>query len=273
MEAEPRSALSIRLPAFAENVAVVRQAATGAGEALGLAEEPLENLKAVVSEAAMNAVMHAYGPAQEGGPLEVSIAGGEDRVTVRVRDYGTGFRPEPAAEGQSLRLGLPLIATMSDAFTIRCERGLGTEVSASFLLGHDRRELSPGRPPALDGRARVSVDGPGLLGPVLARLVAVYAARAGISMDRLSDTVLIGDAVSAAAEFPYDAIQVAIDGHDGAVEMSVGPLEKGGGERLLASMEVPGMGSIRRLADEMEVVEAGDGAGEMLVVRVVGEGD
>ena len=44
--------------------------------------------------------------------------------------------------------------------------------------------------------------------PVLARVIGALAARADFSVDRLSDTILLGDAVSAhdAADFPDDTV-------------------------------------------------------------------
>ena len=65
-------------PARAENVIVVRQAVAGLGEALGLTDQRVDDLKTVVSEACNNVVLHAY--EGEPGPLDVSADPGDGRA-------------------------------------------------------------------------------------------------------------------------------------------------------------------------------------------------
>ncbi len=45
----------------------------------------------------------------------------------------------------------------------------------------------------------MSMPAEGLVGPVLSRVISVFAVRADFSVDRLSDAVLLGDAVAAQA--------------------------------------------------------------------------
>ena len=51
---------SCRSPPAPENVIVVRQAVAGLGEALGFRDQRVDDLKAVVTEACNNVVLHAY---------------------------------------------------------------------------------------------------------------------------------------------------------------------------------------------------------------------
>ena len=79
-------------------------------------------------------------------------------------------------------------------------------------------------------------------------MIGALAARAEFSVDRLADTVLLGDAVSAhgADDFSSGRVEVAIRDGDGTLDVRVGPLVEGGGERILAQMEIPeGGGSLR----------------------------
>src|ERR687889_1855956 len=77
--------LSLTLPARAENVAVVRHAIGGLGEALDIDDQTLSDVKLAVTEACTNAVVHAY-PEDE-GPLEVAAYLQEDeRLLLVVRD-------------------------------------------------------------------------------------------------------------------------------------------------------------------------------------------
>ena len=62
--------LRIVVAARPENVAVVRRAITGIGEAVGLEESGIGDLQTIVTEASMNVVVHAYENGD--GPLEVT---------------------------------------------------------------------------------------------------------------------------------------------------------------------------------------------------------
>jgi hypothetical protein len=111
--------------------------------------------------------------------------------------------------------------------------------------------------------------------PVLARVIGAVAARAEFSVDRLADTVLIGDAVSTSGEgeFSDGRVGIAIKEEEGSLDVRVGPLVQGAGERLLSEMEVPGAGSLSSLTQRMEVIDGvtteGESA-EFLVFEVAG---
>ena len=100
--------------------------------------------------------------------------------------------------------------------------------------------------------------------PVLARVIGALAARAEFSVDRLADTVLLGDAVSASGggDFSDGRVGISIKDSAGSLGVRVGPLVKGGGERLMSEMDVPGAGSLRTLASSMEVTEGETPGGE-----------
>jgi anti-sigma regulatory factor (Ser/Thr protein kinase) len=264
------AALRLTVPARAENVGVVRQALAGLAEALEMDSSALADLKTAVTEACMNVVVHAYG--DEDGPLEVSAAPNGEVLTVSVRDRGRGIQPRPAdPEETSLRLGLPLIAALADAFEISGGFDQGTEIRIHM-------RISPG--PDANGSAPVAAAPDGtemriaagsLVRPVLARVIALLAARADFSIDRLSDAVLIGDAVSAhaAGDFPESTVGIKIEEADTSLEVRVGPLAAGAGKRMLASMEIPGIGgSLEQLVDETRVEPVEDGSAEYLLLRI-----
>jgi serine/threonine-protein kinase RsbW len=258
------------LPARAENVAVVRHALAGFGERLGMDEPSLADLKTVVTEACMNVVVHAY-PGSEAGVLEVEAAEDLDGITVVVRDHGAGIRPRPDLERPSLRIGLTLIAALSSSFEISGGTDRGTEVRMHLL-----RRASADLAAADDGAAaqsppaatRVRVGPPELVGPVLGRVVAALAARRRITVDRLSDAMLLSDAISARAPegFADGHVALSIVDRPEGVELRVGPMRSGGAERLRDSFELPEVGSLASLADELRVEQ--DGEGEFLVVAI-----
>src|SRR3954454_9342093 len=101
---DPLSDIELTLPARAENVAVVRHAIGGLGEALDLDPQTLSDVKLAVTEACTNVVVRAYdgGP----GPMQAAADIATDYLTVVVRDEGRGIVPRPDSPG--LGLGLPL---------------------------------------------------------------------------------------------------------------------------------------------------------------------
>lgn len=257
------------LPARSENVAVIRHALAGLAEEIGMDEPGLADLKTVVTEACMNVVAHAY--QGRPGPLNVEAKPDEDGLTVIVRDEGVGIRPQADAARDSLRLGLSLIAALSSSFSISGGHDRGTEVTMRVPLrggGTDGRgdpveiKLEP------SDRTEVVIDRAELLGPVLSRVVGVLAARRDLSVDRVSDAVLVTDAIAAAApsRFADGRVRLGLDDHSDGIDLRLGPMESGAAKRIREELEVPDIGgSLEALADELTVEESGDG--EYLVIR------
>jgi serine/threonine-protein kinase RsbW len=262
------SGLQMSLPARAENVAVVRHALAGLAERLGMDEASLADLKTVVTEACMNVVVHAY-PGNEDGPLEVDAESDQDGITVVVRDHGAGIRPRLEAERASLRIGLTLIAALSSSFEISGGTDRGTEIRMHLPLQARSEDSEAAEPahPTIDA-TMVRVGPPELVGPVLSRVVAALAARHQITVDRLSDAMLLSDAISARAPegFSDGHVSLSIADRPQGVELRVGPMTSGGAERLRDSFELPEVGSLASLADDLRVEESGDG--EFLVVGI-----
>jgi serine/threonine-protein kinase RsbW len=250
----------LTLPASAENVIVVRQAIAGVAEALGLGSSRIADLKTVVTEACNNVVLHAYEGDQ--GPLHVSAEPGEDQLVVAVADEGHGFRPR-ASEGEaSLGLGLPLIAALSDGFEISGGAGQGSRTTIRFGYAPPEAQNN-GKPTTVPKELEIALAPGTIVRPVLARVLGALAARAEFSVDRLADTVLLGDAVSATTgdDFSEGRVEISIKDGEGTLDVRVGPLVEGGGERLMSEMDLPGAGSLKSLTDSMEVTkgETADG--------------
>ena len=260
----PQPELDLTLPARAENVIIIRQAIAGLGEALGMPDQRVDDLKTVVTEACNNVVVHAYDG--EAGPMTVTAAADDGSVAVTVSDRGTGFRPRAAEGGPTLGIGLPLIASLSNSFEIRGGAGGGTSTTVRFELPTgDVDAPEPEAPAAMSEELKLGISPGALVKPVVARVIGALAARAEFSVERLSDTVLIGDAVSAHTgdDFADGRTQIAITDGDGELDMRVGPLVEGRGERLLHQMDLPGsQGSLRGLARSMEIVKGEAESGE-----------
>jgi serine/threonine-protein kinase RsbW len=258
------------LPARAENVAVVRHALAGLGERLGMDEASLADLKTVVTEAAMNVVVHAY-PEDAEGPLEVDAFVEEEGLTVEIRDRGLGIRPRPDVERPSLRIGLTLVAALSSSFEIRGGTDRGTAIRMHLRLHSDEEDpVEPAArelPPA-PTTTEVRVGPPELVETVLARVLGALAARREISVDRLSDAMLLSDAIAAAAPAGFADGHVALNLADrpGGVVLRVGPMMQGGAQRLRDSLDLPDVGSLATLADDLRIES--DESGEHLVVEI-----
>jgi anti-sigma regulatory factor (Ser/Thr protein kinase) len=123
--------VELTLPARAENVAVVRHALGGLGEALDLDPQTLSDLKLAVTEACTNVVVHAY--QEDEGPMEVAATVDGGQLMVTVRDEGRGIVPRPDSPG--LGLGLPLIATLTESLELGKAPDDRTEVAMTFRLG------------------------------------------------------------------------------------------------------------------------------------------
>jgi anti-sigma regulatory factor (Ser/Thr protein kinase) len=126
--------LELKLPARAENVAVIRHAFGGFAEALSVDEQTLADIKLAVTEACTNVVIHAYA-SDEYGDLEVDASIDDCRLTVVIRDNGRGIVPRPDSPG--LGLGLPLIATLAESLELGKDPADHTEVRMTFRLDED----------------------------------------------------------------------------------------------------------------------------------------
>lgn len=263
--------LQIKLPAKAENVAVVRHALAGLAEEIGMDETGVADLKTVVTEACMNVVVHAYpdGP----GPLTVAADPDSEGMTVTVSDGGSGINPQANSERNSLKLGLSLIAALSSSFSISGGLGRGTEVMMRLPLrgGGANGAASAGQKFSLDTDAtELTVGRAELLEPVLARLIGALAARRDLSVEQVSDAVLVTDAIAAAAPggFADGTVRLGLGESDKSLELRLGPMDEGAAAEVRAKLEVPQVGgSLEGLVDEVMVERSGEG--EYLIVRFV----
>ena len=120
----------LTLPARAENVAVVRHAFGGLGDALDVPDHALADVKLAVTEACTNVVVHAYPDGD--GPMAVTAGLRDGAITVTVSDEGRGILPRPDSPG--LGLGLPLIATLASSLELGTNDRQETEVRMTFEL-------------------------------------------------------------------------------------------------------------------------------------------
>ena len=269
---ESEARVDFSLPARAENVALVRHALAGLAEVLGMGPSEIADLKTVVTEACTNVVLHAY-PPDEIGPMQVRATPEREALQVFVRDFGQGIRPLADPERQSLRLGLPLIAALSDGFRLAQNPGGGTALTMRMPYRSEERAEDPCAQPRATEELRLEAEAGEALAPVLSRVISMFATRADFSVDKLSDAVLLGDAIGSGdgRVFPQGVARITIVEKASSFEISVGPLASGGGERLLSTMQIPHINaSLEQLTQEVRVET--DEQGERLVVRLSANG-
>jgi anti-sigma regulatory factor (Ser/Thr protein kinase) len=256
-----------------ENVALVRQALTGLAGTIGIDEALLSDIKTAVSEACNNVVLHAYengGP----GPLDVYFCPNGREITVVVSDEGSGIQPRPPEPDAAMQgVGLSLIQALTESVEFAGGDGQGTEVRMTFrsdaeldvpASGTDGDQPDAPRPEA---DTVVSAIDP-LVAPVLSSVIAVLAARAGFSVERLSDAQLVTDAIAAHAGGVVAGrrVHAGIDAGEQRLELRIGPLVQGGSRALVDSSAVGGLGSVlERLADDV-ATESRDGHEELRLV-------
>jgi hypothetical protein len=106
---------------------------------------------------------------------------------------------------------------------------------------------------------------------VLGRIIGLLAARAGFSLEGISEAQLITD--SLAAHVPRvivgDKVQLGIDRPDNGLLVRVGPLEEGGAERIL---EASALGDLPPVLERLTKEHRVDGfeGGELLSLTLAG---
>lgn len=264
------------LPAAAANVAVVRQALGGALGILGLGETRLLDINAAVSEACNNVVVHAY--PESGGPMDVRLWIGKTGLEVIVSDKGVGIRPnQPTPQLELQGLGLSLIQTLTEWVEFLGGAGDGTKVRMGFSLDGGPSEPEARERPTDEkvvdpppGELIVAVSAGPLAAPVLGRVISMLGARAGFSLEGVSEAQLVTDSLAAHAPAVTlgDKIQLGIDNPDAELLVRVGPLEDGGAERVLDSSALGNLPPVlERLTSERRV-ERYEG-GELLCLTLV----
>jgi anti-sigma regulatory factor (Ser/Thr protein kinase) len=272
-----RANVRLQLANQPENVMLVREVLTGVADALALDGSDLIDIHTAVTEACNNVVQHAYDGG--GGPLDVVVELEPGTVTVVVRDWGVGI---PAPHGGTAHdagpgIGLTAIQALTHRLDLRRPADGGTEVSMEFAacgarppqpLGVLELELPPiasiGHAPTI----ALTVAPGDLARTVLPRLMCGLAARAHFSTDRLSDVHLIADALGASDGVA--PLQAVAGVEPRVLELRVGPLQRGRGQRLVADSSLDGLGSvIAKLVDRCQVESAG--SYEVLALRLTDE--
>jgi serine/threonine-protein kinase RsbW len=119
-------------PASPEHVGAARRVVAAAARRAGAQAAIVDAIRLAVSEAVSNVVVHGYRDSPKGA-VTVAVESDACELRVTVRDEGCGMQPRADSPGAGL--GLPLIANLTETFSVTAPPGGGTEVSMTFPLG------------------------------------------------------------------------------------------------------------------------------------------
>ena len=139
--------IELKFNAITSNIAFARTAVCAFVAPLNPTLEELAEIKTLVSEAVSNAIIHGY---QQDAKRYVFVkaAYNEQNIEIIVQDYGVGISDIEKAmtpcyttnsENEHAGMGITIMQSLSDSFSIRSSIGLGTKVviqkslSGSFI--------------------------------------------------------------------------------------------------------------------------------------------
>lgn len=248
-----RVAVSLIGDATERTIGVAAAVAAGVADALALELEPATRLSTIALEASRNVVAHAY-PDAPPGPLELRIKSSDGdaessprSLVVSVHDLGEGISLTPTP-GDPPGLGLSMICALSDAIAIRSRPSQGMSLDATLTLDAPPAPVAAAST-ARPGSSLLSFGDVKLLSAVLPRALAAHVRERRLTLERMAETMLLGDAIARAigstggAEVP----DVSITGpnEDPSLRVRVGPLEAGGADPLIHALR-EGWGGSRR---------------------------
>jgi anti-sigma regulatory factor (Ser/Thr protein kinase) len=116
-----------RIPGTPLGVGMLRREMTGLAKDCGMDAEGIADVRLAVTEAATNAVIHAYAKAE--GELTVSAAMQEGELVIVIGDTGPGLIARRDSPG--LGVGLSVIASLAERLKIVSHPG-GTQIHMAF---------------------------------------------------------------------------------------------------------------------------------------------
>ena len=121
------STFEASIPGTALGVRMVRSEMTAMATGCGMDADAVADVRLAVTEAAANAVMHAY--AETEGELTVSAVARDGELEIVICDAGAGFVEDRDSPG--LGVGMSIIATVAGRLSVVSNPD-GTEIHMAF---------------------------------------------------------------------------------------------------------------------------------------------
>jgi serine/threonine-protein kinase RsbW len=241
-----------------ENVSLVRDVLTGLAEAIQLDEDSTYDIKAAVTEACNNVVLHAYEGGE--GPLGVELYAPASGIVAVVRDRGKGIRPgvqsgEESGPGIGLRMIRALVSKVDfeegepEAGASDGPRGTGVRMTFAAAGTHplepcreDHVELPASGAGEPASRVTMTLAPARLAELVLPRLICLLATRAEFSSDRISDARRIAHVLAGYVRESSNGgqLRVGVTVHPRDLELRIAPLRAVTEKELVADSGVDG---------------------------------
>ena len=134
--------IQLKIPSSIEYIGIVRLMVAGIAARMNFQLPDIEDIKVAVSEACTNAVLHAYSEdfSDQPGIIEVIVQRSQDRLIIKVQDYGKGFDTSIIGKSQieeklddnqhkGLGLGCTFIKNLMDDVHFFSEQNQGSLVT------------------------------------------------------------------------------------------------------------------------------------------------
>ena len=121
MKTKAENEVTLQFPSQSSNEGFVRSAVACFAAQMDPTLNELEDIKTAVSEAATNAIVHAYPDSIGKVVVKARICGG-NVLELTVRDYGRGIPDERSG------MGFTIMESFMDSLTVRSTAGRGTTV-------------------------------------------------------------------------------------------------------------------------------------------------
>lgn len=143
---EVTNRMDMKIAGYSRNESLARICAAAFAAQLDPTVEEINDIKAAVSEAVTNCIVHAYPDTIGDISIKLKILGG-DTIYIKIADKGIGIEDVEQAmqpmfttspEGERAGLGFAVMQTFTDTLRVTSRPGKGTSVTMLKKLG--RRE-------------------------------------------------------------------------------------------------------------------------------------
>jgi serine/threonine-protein kinase RsbW len=134
-------------------VRTLRHAVTSFAARAGVSGRALDDVRACVSEAVTNAIVHAFRDGRIPGTVTVRAESHDHELVIVVIDDGLGFGPR--ADSPGLGLGLATITALTDTMSVEAAASGGTALRMTFARTNPRNAAQ-----AAQGRTALAEPSP-----------------------------------------------------------------------------------------------------------------
>lgn len=129
--------IKITIPGYSKNEGLARMCAAAFAAQLDPTVEEISDIKAAVSEAVTNCIVHGYRDTIGDIDMKMKIIG-EDTLYIKITDKGTGIEDVEQAmqplfttcpEGERAGLGFAVMESFTDKLRVKSAPGKGTSVT------------------------------------------------------------------------------------------------------------------------------------------------